>query len=168
MTVAERTWPPLADVVPHAGGMRLLDRVVSHDADETVCLLDPDAQTLFRRDDGSLPAWAAVEYMAQCVAAHAGLSARAAGEPPPALGLFLGSRRVQLHADALPGGGPLRVRARRAGGSSEGLHAFDCALESPGTGRALVEARLSVFVPRDPERFLREAAAAQEDGGEPQ
>jgi predicted hotdog family 3-hydroxylacyl-ACP dehydratase len=108
----------------------------------------------------------ALEYMAQCVAAHAGLVARERGEPRPALGLFLGARRTRLGVDSLPAGATLRVRARHAASSSEGLQAFDCTVEAPDAGAALVEARLSLLVPRDLESFLRGARAGARREGE--
>lgn len=152
--VAELALPSLADVMPHAGAMRLLDRVLAHAADETVCEVDVGAQTLFRRADGTLPAWVAVEYMAQCVAAHAGLVALASGGPKPELGLFLGSRRVHVRREHFEPDQRLRVRARPVAHSSQGLHAFDCVVEDLSGGPALVEARVNVHVPRDAASLL--------------
>ena len=42
-------------------------------------------------EDGQVPAWVGIEYMAQAIAAWAGCRARAAGKPPQ-LGFLLGSR----------------------------------------------------------------------------
>jgi hypothetical protein len=68
--------------------------------------------------------------------------------------------------DSLPAGATLRVRARHATSSSEGLHAFDCTVEAADAPAPLVEARLSLLVPRDLDAFLRgvRAGAAREGG----
>ena len=64
-------FPPVEHVLPHAGHMVLLARVVAHDEKETRCQVDIRSQRHFRREDGSVPAWVGIEYMAQCIAAHA-------------------------------------------------------------------------------------------------
>ena len=141
--------PPVAELLPHEGAMVFLSRVLEHRAGQTVCLLEIDEQVLFREADGSVPAWVGIEYMAQCVAAHAGLVGRANGGPPP-LGLLLGSRRARFHVERFLPEQALRVSARHVWGTSPGLVSFDCALEDAGSGAALASARLNCFVPGEP------------------
>lgn len=35
--MSAHSYPPIADLIPHAGGMLLLERVLSHQATHTVC-----------------------------------------------------------------------------------------------------------------------------------
>ena len=64
----------LAKLLPHRGSMCLLDAVLHHDAKKTICRVDPLRSTLFEDASGALPSWLALEYMAQCAAAHGALS----------------------------------------------------------------------------------------------
>ncbi len=137
------SFPPLAELVPHAGPMRLLGRVLAHAPDETLCEVDPEGSVLFAGDDGRVPAWLALEYMAQCAAVHGGLAARAAGAAPAA-GLLLGCRELRLHASTLDPRAGLRVWVRPGRSGRSGLRHFACALESEGA--PLAEGELRVLV----------------------
>lgn len=139
-----RAFPAVAELVPHTGRMRLLDCVLEHTSDRTTCAVDVDTSAVFRRPDGSVPAWVGLEYMAQCAAVHGGLETRALGEAPRP-GLFLGSRRVRFHVDAFAPGQRLRVAVRHHRGK-EGLVAFDCWIRDDSDERTLAEGRLNVYV----------------------
>ena len=79
-------FPPIALLLPQAGAMRLLERVLAHDGDGTRCAVNPSRSALFRDASGRVPAWVALEYMAQCAAADGSLRRRARGlELEPAL-----------------------------------------------------------------------------------
>jgi predicted hotdog family 3-hydroxylacyl-ACP dehydratase len=123
--------------------MRLLARVLSHEPARTVCEVRVEGSALFAEPDGSVPAFLALEYMAQCAAAHGGLLARTAGAPVRP-GLFLGARGVVLRAEAFRPGEVLEVEARYRGGEA-GLVAFDCAVRGAAGGEPLVEGRLNVY-----------------------
>jgi predicted hotdog family 3-hydroxylacyl-ACP dehydratase len=134
--------PPIAALLPHAGAMRLLERVLAHDGDTTRCAVAPPG-ALFRDAQGGVPAWVALEYMAQCAAADGSLRRRARGEPAlPAL--LIGSRRVVFHCARFDAAQRLEVTARHAAGERE-LLAFDCAVFDARGGEPLVEARLNVL-----------------------
>ncbi len=135
-------YPDIAELLPHAGPMRLIARVVSHAPERTVCALDPAASDLFRDSDGRVPAWVALEWMAQSIAAHGGLLARASGRHP-APGMLVGAKRLELARAAFAPGDALEVEARFTGGAG-GLASFDCTLRS-GSER-LASGSLSVFV----------------------
>ena len=134
--------PELAELLPHAGPMRLLERVESHDGERTVCSVRPAGSVLFQDAAERVPAWVAIEYMAQCAAAHGGLLARVRGARARP-GLFVGSRRLVFRCDSFAPDVALRVRARHAAGHGRTL-AFDCAVEDPAGGPPLVEGRLNV------------------------
>ena len=59
---------PLAELVPHAGDMLLIEEILACDDQgiETRLVVRPG---LFTDADGALPAWIGVELMAQSVAA---------------------------------------------------------------------------------------------------
>lgn len=122
--------------------MRLVARVLAHAPDATVCALDPAASELFRDAEGRIPGWVALEWMAQCIAAHGGLVARAAGRAPSP-GMLVGARRLELARDTFAPGDPLEVEARFAGAAGA-LASFDCALREGA--EVVATATLSVYV----------------------
>lgn len=145
--MSESRFPDIEELVPHRGRMRLLSDVVAHSPEETVCAVDLERSELFLESDGSVPAFVALEYMAQCAAAHAGLASRSRREPPSAA-FLLGTRRLRLDAERLRPGQRLRVSARHHRGES-GLIAFDCALRDADTDQTLAEGRLNLYTVAD-------------------
>ena len=142
--MSAHSYPPIADLIPHADGMLLLDRVLSHQATHTVCATSADRSPLFANSDGSVPSWVGVEYMAQCAAVHGELANRSRGQEPRP-GLLLGSRRIEIHADVFAAGDSLEVMARHHLGES-GLVAFDCSIRSASSGETLVEGRVNLYL----------------------
>ena len=136
-------FPPIAQLLPQAGAARLLERVLAHDGEGTRCAVDPARSALFRDASGRVPAWVALEYMAQCAAADGSLRHRARGEPrEPAL--LVGSRRVAFRCAHFDAAQLLEVTARHAAGQRE-LLAFDCAVYDARGGEPLAEGRLNVL-----------------------
>lgn len=140
-------FPPLERLLPQTGPMRLVDRILHHDAGTTRCAVDPAASALFLDARGRVPAWVGIEYMAQCAAAHGGLLAHQRGESPRP-GLFVGSRRLVFRCDGFEPGRLLEVEARHAVGRGARL-AFDCAVRLPGAETSLVEGRINVLLLQD-------------------
>lgn len=130
-------FPDVRDVLPHAGRAVMLSRIVEHVEDRTVCLVEVG--------EDLVPVWIGLEYMAQCVAAHAGLRALARREPVK-VGLFIGSRRVDFRAAGFRRGQRLLVSATRVWGERE-FGAFACALRDEGRAQPLAEGTLTVALP---------------------
>ena len=136
-------FPPIAQLLPQAGAARLLERVLAHDTEGTRCAVNPAQSALFRDANGRVPAWVALEYMAQCAAADGSLRRRARGEAlEPAL--LVGSRRVAFRCTHFDAAQRLEVTARHAAGRRE-LLAFDCAVFDARGGEPLAEGRLNVL-----------------------
>jgi predicted hotdog family 3-hydroxylacyl-ACP dehydratase len=126
--------------------MLLLEHVLEHTPEFTVCRIDVRRSTLFADADGSVPSWLGLEYIAQCAAVHGGLAARDRGEPPRP-GLLLGSRRLRLHADRFEAEPPLEVTARHHRGES-GLVAFEGTVTNP-RGDVLADGRINLYILED-------------------
>ena len=162
------TFPPLEDLVPHARPMLLLARVLRHDASSTACEVELGEQSLFRGEDGRIPCWVGLEYMAQCVAAHAGLEARIHGVAPR-VGFVMGSRRLRFHRPFHPAEGVLEVEARHLRGRVElGALSVACQIRSPGGSRKkedsarselLAEGTINIAIPRDLAAVTEESAS---------
>ena len=142
------SFPPVQTLVPHAGPMVFLSEVVHHEPNLTVCEVEIAKCTLVLDDAGEVAAWVGIEFMAQCIAAHAGLVGRESGEPPR-VGLLVGARRVELHTERFHRTQRLRVSARHLWGRETGPVSFDGSVEDAGSGEVLVQARISCFVPDD-------------------
>jgi predicted hotdog family 3-hydroxylacyl-ACP dehydratase len=135
-------WPPLGELLPHAGPWRLLGRVLDHAREQTSCDLEVAASALFADAAGAVPGWVALEWMAQCAAAHGGLAARAAGAPP-AQGMLVGAKRLTLTRPSFALAEKLQVTARATGHVGK-LVSFDC--EVSAEGKVVARGEISVVV----------------------
>ena len=145
-------YPPLEALVPHRGRLLLVEGVLAHAPDETTCAIHiaPDAITV--RRDGTVSRWAALEYLAQSVAVHAGLAAWSLGGPVK-LGFLIGSKRMDFH-QAPPVGRPLAATVRRVWGQAS-LGLFERALRDRATDAVLVEGELTVALADSMDQFRR-------------
>ncbi|WP_263262122.1 hotdog family protein [Pseudomonas sp. RIT-PI-S] len=134
---------PIAELLPHAGDMVLLDRVVRFDDDSIETLAQVRPHPVFSEADGSLPAWVGVELMAQAVAAYAGCRSRQLGQPVE-MGFLLGTRKYSCNVERFAAGTLLTVRALRSLEDESGMGVFECHLDGPGIQ---AQARLNVYRP---------------------
>lgn len=145
-------FPSVELLIPHSGELVLLNRVLQADDDSLVAAITVRADGLYNHGD-HVPAWVALEYMAQAVAAFAGWHAWRAGEPVR-LGFLLGSRRFTCSQPGFMVGTDLTVSVRRLLDDESGMAVFEC--QAQGADHICAEARLNVFQPPDTERYLRE------------
>jgi predicted hotdog family 3-hydroxylacyl-ACP dehydratase len=143
---------PIAELIPHAGDMILIDHVLRFSAEDIEVQLTVRDGGLFNQADGSLPAWLGIELMAQSVAAYAGCQARLRGEPLE-LGFLLGTRNFQCNVDRFPLGAELHIHATQSLQDENGMGVFECRLRGPGID---VIARLNVFRPPQVASYLQE------------
>ena len=144
---------PLAELLPHAGDMILIDRVLGFDEEQIHTQLTVKPDGLFNHPDGSLPAWVGIELMAQSVAAFAGCQARRRGNPVE-LGFLLGTRKFECNVEHFPAGTELTIHAIRSLEDDNGMGVFECHLT--GTG-IQASARLNVFRPPQAANYLEES-----------
>ncbi|WP_280542529.1 hypothetical protein [Chromohalobacter sp. 11-W] len=130
--------------VPHDGAMCLLDTLLDYDAEGATVEITPRDSDLFV-EDGAIPAWVGLEWMAQGVAAWAGVWAHIDGAPPPP-GFLIASRRYHAHVDNFALDEPVHVQVTREFVADNGVRAFSGTL-STAAGQRLAEGRLSIFQP---------------------
>jgi predicted hotdog family 3-hydroxylacyl-ACP dehydratase len=156
--------PDIASLVPHSATMLLLDRVVAADNDTLQAEVIINEQTLFAEAQG-VGSWIGIEYMAQAVAAFAGLYAMrqahadptsAAHTKPVKIGFLLGSRRYTATQGTFPLGSCLQVHVERLLQADNGLGSFDCFIANDN--ERVATATLTVFQPPDLATFLKEGA----------
>lgn len=143
--------PDIRSLVPHAGPMVMLDRVISVDEDSLLAEVRIRSDSLFCSADG-VGAWVGIEYMAQAIGAWAGYNARLRGEPIK-LGFLLGTRRYECRRPIFVLGSVLRVHARRVFQDENGLGSFECSIDNEG-GR-VATAIVTVFQPPNINDFLQ-------------
>lgn len=143
---------PLAELLPHAGDMILIDQVLAFDEEQIRTRTHVRPSGLFNRADGSLPAWIGVELMAQSVAAYAGCQAREQGKTVQ-LGFLLGTRKFECNVEHFPAGSELTIHALRSLEDDNGMGVFECHLSGPGIQAT---ARLNVYRPPQPLDYLTE------------
>ncbi|MEZ4616948.1 MAG: hotdog family protein [Caldilineaceae bacterium] len=146
---------PMAELVPHAGNLRLLDAAIDGDEESLVAQVQIREDSLFFDGEG-IGAWVGIEYMAQAVAAWAGWRARLAGGEPH-IGFLLGSRNFRCDAPRFALGQVLCVQAHRQFQADNGLGQFDCSISIDG--QCVAQAALTVFQPEDAMGFLKRGAA---------
>ncbi|WP_122664170.1 hotdog family protein [Pseudomonas viridiflava] len=145
---------PLAELLPHAGDMILIDEVLSFDEEQIHTRLTVTPGGLLNDANGNMPAWVGIELMAQSVAAYAGCQARLQ-EQPVVLGFLLGSRKFECNVDHFPAGSELTIHALRSLQDDSGMGVFECRLTGPAIEAF---ARLSVYCPPNPDQYLNEGA----------
>jgi predicted hotdog family 3-hydroxylacyl-ACP dehydratase len=147
-------FPPIAELVPHEGPLRLIDEVLASDDDHIVAVAIVRSDGPFHVAGRGVPGYLAFEYMAQTISAQDGLERRKIGQRPQ-LGFLLGSRKYEVATDWFEDGERLEITARAVLNEGE-LRAFACTVSgrgNPGLATALV----NVYRPDDPAAFVRDS-----------
>lgn len=151
----------IAELVPHSGTMSLLDEVLAYDDDSLTARVSLSSHSLFAEPEG-VPAWIGVEYMAQAVAAYAGIIAKAKGEAIT-IGFLVGTRKYQCDRAYFPLGCDLIIHVDKELQGENGLGVFNCRIniDNSATNRAertepSASASLNVFQPHNVDDFLQQ------------
>lgn len=139
------SFPDASMLVPHRGQALLLEAIDEVRPDGLVASLVVRGQPPFARKDGSLPAWAGTEIMAQAVSAFATFRHGQPYRPRP--GLLLGVRAYRSDSAGFALGARLAVTVRESTGDDAGSAVFDSILSVNGT--EVAEGMLTVFQPED-------------------
>lgn len=137
------SFPAIHELLPHRPPMLLLDAVVAFDDESVECTVEIRESSTFFEPGAGVPAWVALEYCAQAIAAFAGLKARSAGGEPR-IGLLVAARELTLQTQVFRAGQRLRIRARREFGE-ERVGRFACEVWCDGA--VVANASLSVYLP---------------------
>jgi predicted hotdog family 3-hydroxylacyl-ACP dehydratase len=123
--------------------MVLLDRVVHFEGNNLTTEMTVRNDGLFGNEK-EVPAWVGIEYMAQAVAAYAGIKSTLAGEPIK-LGYLLGTRRYNSNVSTIAVGTTLTLHIKNII-QDDNLGVFDCSILGDGTE---ISANLTVYQPPD-------------------
>jgi predicted hotdog family 3-hydroxylacyl-ACP dehydratase len=136
-----------AHLIPHAGGMCLLDAVLAWDVDA----LHASSESHLRLDNPlrgphGLHAVHLAEYGAQAMAVHGALLARARGVETARPGVLVSLRDVRLRVEHVPYDGRLDVHAQCLYADDAGAQ---YAFRVEQGGRRLASGRAAVIHPRE-------------------
>jgi predicted hotdog family 3-hydroxylacyl-ACP dehydratase len=129
------------EIIPHSGRMVLLDRIIDFDEQSLSAELTVRNDGLFG-DDKNVPAYVGIEYMAQAVAAYAGIQAKQAGEPIK-IGFLLGTRHYTSNVGSFAVGTLLTIQVKNII-QDDKLGVFDCKIYATGIE---ITASLTVYQP---------------------
>jgi predicted hotdog family 3-hydroxylacyl-ACP dehydratase len=142
----------IAEVLPHAGAMLLLDALLDHGEEHVACAVRVRRETRFCDGVNGVPAWVGLEYMAQTMCAFSGIEEVRAGMKP-SIGLLLGSRQYRSEVEWFAMGTDLVVRADLQLRDDNNLVAFECTIH--GRGRLLARGDVKAYRPRDVMSVIR-------------
>ena len=142
----------MIDVVPHGEPMSLLDEIINYTDSSLEAKVTITPDSMFYSEKG-VPAWVGLEYMAQAIAAWAGVSARLQGNPVR-VGFLVSCRRYESPLDFFPPDCELRITANEIAGEGEGLMVFQCGITGEGCD---IQSNLNVFMPSDLSSYLGES-----------
>lgn len=142
----------IAEVLPHAGAMLLLDELLEVGDEHITCSVYVRERTRFCEAGRGVPAWVGIEYMAQTMCAFSGVEEVRAGLKP-SIGLLLGTRRYQSEMEWFGVGADLLVRADLQLRDENDLVAFQCSISEGG--RVLARGDVKAYRPRDVMSVIR-------------
>ncbi|GAB1267576.1 3-hydroxylacyl-ACP dehydratase [Aurantivibrio infirmus] len=139
----------ISEVVPHSGLMSLLDDIVDYDEESLTASVDIHPGVMFAEVQG-VPSWVGIEYMAQTIAAHAGVLQRLNGLEVK-VGFLVGTRKLTCSHSYIPFDSKLLVKVEKEFQADNGLGVFNCSIRC---GDIAMDAGLNVFQPEDVNEFL--------------
>lgn len=141
------------ELLPHRGDMLLVDAVLDWTTESASVSINPAKSHLFAQADGTIPAWVALEYMAQAIAVYAGKVAKAKGEPIK-LGFLLGTRKFASRVNFFCASDYLRVTVNKLLHDESNLVLFSCHLYA--ADEEIATAEIKAIQPDDPELLLKQ------------
>ena len=120
------TFPPIEELVPHAGAMVLLDAMTAWRSGYARCIGKVREGAPFVRE-GAVESVVAIEYMAQAVAACLGYEALVSGGGVR-VGMIIGCKRFDAHAAVLHVHDEFSIEVQCVQGNDTLSH-FDCRLQ---------------------------------------
>ncbi len=133
----------VAEVVPQSGGMILIDEIIEYNDNSLLASVTITDSSLFVDPTCGVPGWVGIEYMAQTVAAWAGIQAKTRNESIKP-GFLLGTRKYIANKSYFAIGSQLLITVQQTYRDDE-LGVFDCKIEN---NQLIAKATLNVYQPK--------------------
>ncbi|WP_298771405.1 hotdog family protein [uncultured Shewanella sp.] len=139
----------VTDYLPHDAPMIFIDKVIEYQTDMLVSEITITPQSpYFDASIAGVPNYVGIEYMAQTIAALAGIEAKERDDIIR-IGFLLGSRKLQLHTPLYRLGKSYQTHVARLYQEDTGLAVFECKIIDKDN--IIAEANINVFQPQDPQ-----------------
>jgi len=149
---------PISDFIPHRAPMILIDSITRHQPDSLITQTQISPQSAyFDETQQGVPNYVGIEYMAQSIAALAGVEAILQGQPIK-VGFLLGSRKLQMHQHLFALGHTYHTHVTRLYQEESGLAVFDCQIFHQNT--LIAQANVNVFQPDDSQSYIKDSHSA--------
>lgn len=145
-------FPPVAELLPHAGGMLLLDAILAETDASVRSAVTIRADSVFFATGLGVPSYVGFEFMAQTISAYDGLRRRRGGMPP-AIGFLLGCRKYEVTVPYFAEGQTLAIEVTSLLGE-EAMSSFECVIFDADAA-TLASAAINIYRPADAEAFLQ-------------
>ncbi|MDO6685286.1 MULTISPECIES: ApeP family dehydratase [unclassified Agarivorans] len=146
--------PAIAEVLPHTAPMILIDKIVDWQSDKIVCeVVIKENSHLFNDLEQAVPAYISIEYMAQAVAALAGLEAKSLQQAVE-VGFLIGTRKCLFEESQFRLGSKLLISAERIYAEDDGLAVCACEVKHQH-GSIVCSAHLNVYQPKNAIEFVK-------------
>jgi predicted hotdog family 3-hydroxylacyl-ACP dehydratase len=132
----------IEDLLYHARPMILIDRVEAYDTETIQTVVEIDVSSPFL-EDGQVPAYVGIEYMAQSIAAYSGIKALQAGGVVK-IGYLASARNMTLQTVGFKIGEKLEIEAKLVYDEAP-MAVFDCQINT--NDKMVAAARLNVYQP---------------------
>lgn len=143
---------PVSELVPHSDPMVLIDKILDFDDNQLSAQFTINHTSRFYDDSiKGVDNIVAIEYMAQSIAALAGVRARLSNKPVN-LGFLLGTRKMDLYLQLFSLGTSYQVDVEELYMDDSGLGSFRCSIKNQD--EVVAEAKLSVFETSDQNQLL--------------
>jgi len=136
---------PVADLLPHAPPMVLLDEVLGWDQGHVMTALTIHSESPFFMENSGIPSYVGLEYMAQTCGVYAGIEGFNLGQPVR-LGFLLGTRNFHASTNWFCLGQRLIVDATEIY-RQETMGIFGCRITHDDV--ELASAQLNLYQPND-------------------
>lgn len=141
-------------LIAHREPMILISRLIDFDETHATCEVDITKDSAFYQPDSNgVQSYIGIEYMAQAIAAFAGVKALEQGKPVD-IGFLLGSRKYQCYQTYFKLNETYQISIEELYKETSGLSVFECEI-SLGE-RVIAQAKVNAFQPENPREFLKE------------
>ncbi len=146
---------PIAELIPHSRGMVFLDKLLDYDQANKSLV----AQSIIRAENPfflpgrGISVCIGFEFMAQVMAAYAGLNALSKGEKVK-LGMLVGCRHAECGRSWFVEGDVLDVKASLQW-ESDGMAVFESSILDHNNNQILLAGQINVYQPDELGEFLK-------------